>query len=90
MPVITGAAEYPAEIIEKLQSKGIDLIAVDALSKAQEAGNAKAVNVILIGMLSVMLDIPEEMWLTALEKTVKPQHLELNKRAFALGRELAM
>jgi len=89
MPVITGAAEYPADIIEKLRAKGVGIIAVDALEKAQEAGNAKAVNVVLIGMLSMMLEIPEELWLSALEKTVKPQHLELNKRAFALGRELA-
>lgn len=88
MPVITGAAEYPADIIEKLRSKGVDLIAVDALSKAQEAGNAKAVNVVLIGMLSAMLSLPEDAWIAALEKTVKPQHLEMNKQAFFLGRKL--
>ena len=76
------------QLLQLLRSNHSDA-ARSALEKAQEAGNAKAVNVVLIGMLSMMLEIPEELWLSALEKTVKPQHLELNKRAFALGRELA-
>ncbi len=90
MPVITGAMQYPEDIVEKLQAKGIKLIASDALSMATQAGNAKSVNVVLIGILSALTDFSEEVWQKALEACVKPKFLELNKKAFALGREYAV
>ena len=64
-----------------------DVQAVDALKLAAEAGSPKAVNVVLIGVLSKRMDIPEEAWLKAIEETVPAKFLELNRRAFALGRE---
>ena len=86
MPVITGAMAYPEGIVEKLSAVA-DVRAVDALKLATEAGSPKAVNVVLIGVLSKMMDISEAAWLEALEQTVPPRFLELNKKAFALGRD---
>lgn len=86
MPVITGAMEYPADILEKLRQKQVDVIALDALALAQQAGSSKAVNVVLIGVLSTMLDFSDEIWQQTLEKTVPPKFLELNRKAFELGR----
>ncbi len=88
MPVISGAMPYPENLVEKLQEKA-KVTAVDALQLAKEAGSAKAANVVLMGVLSASTDIPEEVWLDALKKTVKPQFLELNQKAFALGRAAA-
>ena len=85
MPVITGAMPYPENIVEKLSALA-DVTAVDALALAEQAGSAKAVNVVLIGVLSQRMDIPEAAWLKAIEETVPPKFLELNKRAFELGR----
>ena len=85
MPVITGAAEYPADIAEKLARRA-DITALDALPLAMEAGSAKAVNVVLIGVLSRMMPFPEEDWLAALDETVPAKFLELNRKAFQLGR----
>ncbi len=85
MPVITGAAAYPENIVEKLSAMA-DVTAVDALALAEQAGSAKAVNVVLIGVLSRRMDIPEEAWLKAIEETVPAKFLEMNKKAFELGR----
>lgn len=85
MPVITGAMEYPQGLVEKLKAKG-DVTAIDALALAEEAGSPKAANVVLMGKLSAMTDIPEDVWYQALEQTVPAKFLELNKKAFALGR----
>lgn len=85
MPVITGAAAYPAALLEKIEAAGVRLTAVDALRLAEEAGSQKAVNVVLIGAMASLLDIPEESWLSAIEKTVPAKFLDMNKRAFALG-----
>jgi indolepyruvate ferredoxin oxidoreductase beta subunit len=86
MPVITGAEEYPADVLTALRASGADVTALDALTPALEAGSAKAVNVVLLGALAKRMEFPEEVWLNALEKTVPPRFLEMNQKAFALGR----
>jgi indolepyruvate ferredoxin oxidoreductase beta subunit len=86
MPVITGAAEYPKDLEKEMQAKGIKVDALDCLSLAQQAGTAKSVNIVLMGRLSKYMDFPEDAWLKAIEKLVKPQFLEMNKKAFSLGR----
>jgi indolepyruvate ferredoxin oxidoreductase beta subunit len=87
MPVITGAMKYPEDITMKLAASGVELIASDALSMAEAAGNAKSVNVVMIGILSCLMDFSESDWMRALEASVKPRFLELNKAAFLKGRE---
>ena len=85
MPVITGAAEYPTEVLEELKGKGFDIDDFDALTPAMEAGSAKAVNIVLMGHFARHTEIPKEKWLKALEKVVKPQFLDMNRKAFDLG-----
>ena len=86
MPVITGAAEYPEALDQKMRAEGIDLTAVDALALAEQAGSSKAVNIVLMGILSKYFDFSEDEWYQAIESSVPPKFLELNKKAFALGR----
>lgn len=85
MPVITGAMEYPENILEKIESKGISLNAIDALALARQAGNEKSVNVVLIGALAANSDIPKDAFIDAINKTVPPKFLEVNLKAFELG-----
>lgn len=87
MPVITGAAVYPEDIENKIRKLGVDVTAVDALSMAETAGSAKASNVALIGVVSAKMDLPEEKWIAAIENCVPGKFLELNKKAFSLGRQ---
>lgn len=88
MPVITGAAQYPSDIIEKIKVLDIDVIPVDALSLAEEAGNPKASNVVMMGVLSTKMGFDESIWEKALEECVPAKFLELNKKAFELGRNM--
>lgn len=87
MPVITGAAAYPENLIEKMQAAGAKVDAKDFLSIAQEAGSAKAVNIALMGRLSTYFpEISDEQWQDAIEKIVPPKFLDLNRKAFEAGR----
>lgn len=85
MPVITGAAQYPQGLVEKMRQAGMDVDAFDALSLAEEAGSAKAVNIVLLGRLSKSFDFSQAEWEQAVRESVPPKFLELNLRAFALG-----
>lgn len=87
MPVITGAAEYPDNLIEKMQDAGAKVDAKDFLAIAKEAGSSKAVNIALMGRFSTYFpEISEEEWQQAMEVLVPAKFLELNRRAFALGK----
>jgi indolepyruvate ferredoxin oxidoreductase beta subunit len=87
MPVITGAAEYPADIAKKLEA-AVDTTVVDAVSAATEAGNIKAVNVVLIGVLANTTNIPYEKWIETIKTTVPPKFLDINIKAFDIGYNL--
>lgn len=85
MPVIIGAAEYPNNILEELKEKGLNVEDIDALTPAIKAGSAKAVNIVLMGRAAKYFDIPYDRWISAIEKTVNPKFVEMNKVAFELG-----
>jgi len=85
MPVIIGAAQYPGEVLETLKGQGFDVDDFDALSPAEEAGSAKAVNIVLMGRFAGHLGIPREKWEKAMEKTIRPKFLDMNRKAFDLG-----
>ena len=87
MQVITGKAEYPAAIADKLSALGIRVDAFDALSLAEEAGTSKAVNLVLLGRISRSFDFTEAEWMQAIEESVPAKFLEINKKAFLLGRK---
>ena len=85
MPVIIGNAAYPSNVLGELENSGVSLDAFDALSVAEEAGSAKAVNIALMGRLAKYLDISKEKWISAIETTVPEKFKELNLKAFELG-----
>ena len=87
MPVITGAAEYPGALVDAMRASGAQVDALDCLALAERAGSSKAVNIVLMGRLSHYFDLPAEAWDEALQAVVPPKFLELNRKAFALGRE---
>ncbi len=85
MPVIMGNAEYPENILSKIENAGVKVISADALSLAEEAGSAKAVNIVLLGLAAKELGIDKEECLAAIRATVPQKTIEVNERAFELG-----
>ena len=86
MPVITGAAVYPENLVEKMKAAGARVDALDCLKLAEQAGSPKAVNLVLMGRLSHYFDLPEDAWQKSMEAVVPAKFLELNQKAFALGK----
>ncbi len=87
VPVLVGAAEYPAGIVEYIRSAAPDVVAVDALGIAEKCGNPKAANVVLLGVMARRLPFKREVWDRALAARVPAKLLEVNKAAFAAGYE---
>ncbi|MCR5594387.1 MAG: indolepyruvate oxidoreductase subunit beta [Lachnospiraceae bacterium] len=90
MPVITEAAVYPEDLVGKMRAAGAEVDAGDFLEIATKAGSAKAVNIALMGRLSVYFpDIPGEVWQEAIEANVPPKFLDLNRIAFENGSKMS-
>ena len=85
MPVIMGNAVYPENILQAIRDKGEKVIAVDALALANEAGSAKATNVVLLGVTARFLGFDKEMWVEVIRSTVPPKTIAVNEKAFELG-----
>ncbi|MBR1837539.1 MAG: GNAT family N-acetyltransferase [Kiritimatiellae bacterium] len=86
--VSSGKAKYPADIDERLRRVFPRLVAYDCQRKAEEMGNAKLANTILVGMLSRGLPFSAETWRRAIAGSVKPAFEEINLAAFDFGRSL--
>ncbi|MRR52918.1 MAG: indolepyruvate oxidoreductase subunit beta [Deltaproteobacteria bacterium] len=86
--VLMGKEAYPQGLAEKIRAQFPDFLLVDGQGLAREAGNLRAANTVLLGAVSRRLDIAGEYWLQALEKMVPAKALDVNRKAFQLGREL--
>jgi indolepyruvate ferredoxin oxidoreductase beta subunit len=78
---------YPEEAVDFLTEKGFKVIEVEATKRAIELGNHKVTNVIVLGALAALLDIPAKVWERTLESRIPKQILALNQQAFAAGQE---
>ncbi len=86
--VSAGFAKYPEDVEARLKNFGEKALAVKAGDLAAKAGNLRAANVVLVGALSKLFEgFDKETWLKALAKSVPPKVLEMNLKAFELGRE---
>lgn len=84
--VVTGAAQYPENIIENL-SKTYKVYSIDASAEALKLGNARVFNNIVLGLAAQHMDFSKEDWLKVIENTVPPKTIEINQKAFLVGLE---
>jgi len=88
LPVASGLDSYPEEVLEVLKSNVRNIYIVDGAKIAKEAGNLRTMNVVLLGVLSLFLDFPKEIWIKVMEKRIPSKYLEMNLIAFEKGRNL--
>ena len=86
MTVVTGAFQYPENILENLK-KDHNVVSIDGQSIAIELGNSKVLNSVVLGLSAKYIGFDKETWLSVVEKTVPPKTIEINKQAFLKGYE---
>ena len=70
-------------------TKGFKVIVIEATQIAIDLGNHRAANVVLLGALAELLEIPDEVWNETLTKRIPEKFRDLNREAFSTGREFA-
>ena len=84
MTVVTGQAEYPEQILERLKEKH-HLYVIDAVKLAKELGNAKVLNSVVLGLSAKHIGFDKNDWLEIVKQTVPPKTIEINEKAFIEG-----
>jgi indolepyruvate ferredoxin oxidoreductase beta subunit len=87
VPILMGAAKYPEGIIEELSAKA-DALVINAAAIAEELGNAKAMNIVLLGAAVRAMEsegLTGIDWRVIMQKNIKPAFIELNLKAFDAG-----
>ncbi len=85
--VLRGEEAYPDELAAAAAARGARLMLLDAETLAREAGNARAANIVLLGAASLVLPFSPDAWDHGLGAAVPAKILDVNRRAFALGRD---
>ena len=90
VPVIVamGVAQYPEDAEQKLRDTFPRLVYIDAGEIAAKLGNIRTANVIVLGAISNGLDLPSDTWIDAIKKAVKPKFVDINLKAFQIGRDI--
>ena len=92
--VSSGQQKSVADLDGKVKKAFKKIVLVDAMKVAtEEVGNARTMNMVIAGALSALCPFEEGLWLKALEALLagpKAKLLEVNKKAFQLGRAAAM
>jgi indolepyruvate ferredoxin oxidoreductase beta subunit len=89
MPVIIGAAQYPADIFERLDRAGVKTMRVNAVAIAAQCGNPKAINTVLLGLLAKRLPMPQELWIDVIAEQSPATSTVANLEAFYKGWSIA-
>lgn len=84
-PILIGKADYPDKVLEEVKSNVENTQLLDAGKMAQELGNVKAMNVIMVGALVKGLGLTDIDWQSVIKLLVKEKFVELNLKAFQLG-----
>ncbi|MBN2160957.1 MAG: indolepyruvate oxidoreductase subunit beta [Spirochaetes bacterium] len=86
-PVQTGAMQYPPDLREWISKNVKNALFVDTSGMLKEVGTRKALNIVMLGILSRDLEFTREQWESAIKSLVKEKFLDMNIKAFNLGRE---
>ncbi len=89
MPVLTGTAEYPENILKSIENAGVTTLVLNAYEKAKELGSIQVQNVILIGVLAAQPGMEDFPWESMIRRLVKTQFVDMNLKAFAAGQTIA-
>ena len=84
MPIITGAAVYPDDILDELK-KAADVSCIDAAGIAGQLGSPRVMNIVLLGTIVKAMGLEHIDWETIIRSNVKATFADLNVKALAAG-----
>lgn len=83
-PILMGKEDYPEGVIDIIKSKANTSV-INAANIAEELGNMKVMNIVLLGALVKAMDLSDIDWEKAIKDNVKEKFVDINLKAFQRG-----
>ena len=87
--VATGKMTYPENVLEELTGRDIHVKELDAFEIASKVGEVRAVNIVMVGVLSTYLPVDEQVFMDVMNKRIPVRFRDVNIKAFQEGRKIA-
>ena len=87
LSVLTGTEKYPDDVIEDLKATVENVLVLKATEIAEELGNVRAQNIVLLGSLVAYLGLEGIDWKNLVGRMVPAKAKEVNMKAFEAGFE---
>lgn len=87
MPILSGKFDYPKNILEELKNN-VETRVINAAKEAEELGNSKVMNVILLGTIIKLMGLEDINWDKILKDNVKEKFIDINLKALKVGMNL--
>jgi indolepyruvate ferredoxin oxidoreductase beta subunit len=87
--VATGRMSYPENVLDELVQRDIHLRELDAFDIASNVGEVRAVNIVMVGVLSTYLPVDEKVYLNVMNERIPERFRDVNIKAFMEGRKIA-
>jgi len=78
--------DYPQDVEGMLSGMGASVVTIPGRQIAEDAGSSRAAGSVFLGVLSTLISIPVDDWISAMNSVIPPGALQLNIEAFRLGR----
>lgn len=85
LPVLTGAEKYPQGLLEEIKSKVSNLKTINARRMAEDIGEPRSQNIIMLGLIVKALNLENIDWIALIKKFLPERVHEVNIKAFELG-----
>lgn len=86
LTVFSGKVEYPENIFDLCRERDAEVFPINGIQIAEDLGNSRVLNVVMLGMISNFLDFTDEQWLESIKQRVPAKFYALNENAFKTGK----
>ena len=88
--IATGKMAYPENVLDELTSRDIHVRELNAFDIASGVGEVRAVNIVMVGVLSTYLPVDEQVYVGVMNERIPERFRDVNIRAFQEGRKAAL
>ena len=91
-PITVSSGQQPEveDLAGKLAAEYPDMLKIDAMKLAESLGNTRTMNMVIAGALSTLTPFETGLWHEAMRQRIPAKLVELNLKAFDLGRQAVL
>ena len=89
-PSVASKQEAYTDKVEEIgRKRNLNVKVISGTGIGEKVGDVRTTNLALLGALSTLMEVPEEIWMESIQERFPEKLAELNQKAFKAGRDTA-